>query len=127
MRRVVGGLLFLVLFPWSGLYAQFETAEILGTVRDASGASVPGAKVTLINVDTAIQSATVTDEVGNYDFFSVKDGRYSITVESTGFSKASITDITANVNARQRVDVNLQLGAVADFVEVSGAVKLWKQ
>jgi hypothetical protein len=107
--------------PAKSLFAQFETAEVLGTVRDSSGALVPGASVTLINVDTGIQSATITDEVGNYDFFSVKVGRYSISVEAGGFSKASVSDISANVNARQRVDVTLQVGQVSETVEVVDA------
>src|SRR5215471_16769923 len=123
MRRVIGGLLFLFLFPLSGLYAQFETAEVLGTVRDASGASVPGARVTLTNLDTGIQSGAVTDEVGNYDFFSVKVGRYSISVDAAGFSRASIQNVSANVNARQRVDVSLQTAGVSEIVEVSAAVE----
>jgi hypothetical protein len=107
--------------PAKSLFAQFETAEVLGTVRDSSGALVPGASVTLINVDTGIQSATITDEIGNYDFFSVKVGRYSISVEAGGFSKASVSDISANVNARQRVDVTLQVGQVSETVEVVDA------
>jgi hypothetical protein len=107
--------------PAKSVLAQFETAEVLGTVRDSSGALVPGATVTLINVDTGIQSMTITDEVGNYDFFSVKVGRYTINVEAGGFSKASVSDIAANVNARQRVDVTLQVGQVSETVEVVDA------
>src|SRR5262249_52312350 len=99
----------------------FETAEVLGTVRDASGASVPGARITLTNLDTGIQATTISDEIGNYDFFSVKVGRYAITVQSSGFAPATITDVTASVNARQRVDVNLQVTGVAQTVEVSSA------
>jgi hypothetical protein len=100
------------------LFAQFETAEILGTVRDPSGAAIPGATITLINPDTGIRSTTTTDAVGNYDFFSVKVGRYSIQVEAPGFAQASIAGISADVNAHQRVDVAMQVGTAAQSVEV---------
>ena len=86
--RVFGLFCFILLI--TPLFAQFETAEILGTVRDPSGAAIPRATVTLINPDTGIRSTTMTDEVGNYDFFSVKVGSYSIQVDSPGFGQASI-------------------------------------
>jgi hypothetical protein len=103
------------------LFAQFETAEVLGTVRDASSSAVPQASVTLTNQDTNISAKTTTDENGNYTFSNVRVGRYTVTVEQTGFSKASATDIVVNVNARQRVDISLQVGAVTEAVEVTGA------
>ena len=118
INRICLVLLLRLFVPGTYGYGQFETAEIFGTVRDASGALIPGASVTLTNVDTGIESTTVTDEIGNYDFFSVKVGRYSIEVEAAGFSKASLADISANVNARQRVDVTLQVGLVSESVEV---------
>ena len=60
------------------LYGQFDTAEVLGTVRDPSGAAVPKAGVTLTNVNTGIQAKTTTDDNGNYDFFNVRVGRYRL-------------------------------------------------
>src|SRR5215467_4290244 len=106
MIKTARAILFVCLCTFlsaTSLYGQFETAEVLGTVRDPSGAAIPGASVTLINPDTGIRSSTATDEVGNYHFFSVKVGKYSVEVEAGGFSKASVADISANVNARQRV------------------------
>jgi hypothetical protein len=101
--------------------AQFETAEVLGTVRDATGSAVPKAVVKLLQQDTGIEAKTTTDEGGNYDFFNVKAGRYTISVEATGFTKFTTTDVTVNVNARQRVDASLQVGAISETVEVTGA------
>ena len=103
------------------LYGQFDTAEVLGTVRDPSGAAVPKADVTLTNVNTGIQAKTTTDDNGNYDFFNVRVGRYSIAVEQAGFSKATATDVAASVGARQRVDLTMTVGAVTETVEVVGA------
>ena len=102
------------------LYGQFETAEVLGTVRDPTGGGIPGASVTLTNLDTGIQATTTTDENGSYDFFNVKAGRYSVAVEHAGFSKLTTPDVGVTVNARQRVDVTMQIGAITESVEVTG-------
>ncbi|MBV9223955.1 MAG: carboxypeptidase regulatory-like domain-containing protein [Acidobacteriaceae bacterium] len=102
-------------------WAQFETAEVLGTVRDNSGAIIPKATITLTNEDTGIAAKTVSDESGQYDFFNVQVGRYRITAEQTGFTKFVTEGIIVNVNARQRVDINMQVGAVGQVVNVEGA------
>ena len=105
----------------TALFAQFETAEVLGTVADPSGRAIPKASVTLTNLDTGIQANLKTDENGNYDFFNVKVGRYSIVVEQAGFSKFTTTGVDVTVGARQRVDVSMQVGAVTETIQVTGA------
>ena len=114
-------LVFAVFLLAATLSAQFETAEVLGTVRDASGKSVPGATVTLLSLDQGTRAVANTDDSGNFDFFNAKVGRYNITVEHPGFSKFVAEGITVNVNARQRVDATLQIGEVSQSVTVSGA------
>src|SRR5262252_569688 len=118
------GLLVLACGLAGMLYAQFESAEVLGTVRDPSSKPVPGASVTLTNQETGIQSKASTDETGNYDFFNVKIGRYTVTVEHAGFSRFTTADVVVNVNARQRVDATLQVGAVNESIEVTGAASV---
>jgi Carboxypeptidase regulatory-like domain/TonB-dependent Receptor Plug Domain len=113
-------LLFVSLLSAACLHAQFETSEVLGTVRDNTGGVVAKAIVTLLQQDTGIESKATTDENGNYDFFNVKIGRYTVTVEATGFTKFTTTDVMVNVEARQRVDVALQVGAITETVEVTG-------
>jgi hypothetical protein len=103
------------------LYGQFETAEVLGTVHDSTGAVVPKADVTLLNQDTGIQMKTTTDDNGNYNFFNVRAGRYTITIDVMGFKTFTTKDVLVNVNARQRVDATLQVGAISESIEVSGA------
>lgn len=105
----------------ASMFGQFDTAEVLGTVRDATGAPVPAAGVTLTNQDTGIEAKTTTEENGGYDFFNVKIGRYNVTVEHAGFSKVSASNVIVNVNARQRVDLTMQVGVVSESVEVTGA------
>ena len=103
------------------LFGQFESAEVLGTVKDPSGAAVPKATVTLTSSETGIENKVTTDDSGSYDFFNVKIGLYTVSVEHEGFTKFTTNDVRVNVNARQRVDVTLQVGASNQFVEVHGA------
>src|SRR5689334_4579674 len=102
------------------LRAQFDAASVLGTVRDASGALVAGVAVTLKNTETGITATTRTDNKGDYQFLTVKIGKYEITATQPGFSSAVVNDIVLTVNARQRVDLTLQVGAVNDKVVVTG-------
>jgi hypothetical protein len=103
------------------LFAQFETAEVLGTVRDSSGGSVPRAAVTLLNQNNGIQARATTDENGYYNFFSVKVGTYTVTAQAAGFSKVSAADIVVAINARQRVDLTMPVGSVTETVQVTDA------
>ena len=103
------------------LSAQFQNSEVLGTIHDPSGQVVPKATVTLTNQETAIQATTTTDGNGDYDFFDVKVGKYTIGVAASGFAKTEATDVLVDVNARQRVDLTLQVGSVAQSVDVTGA------
>ena len=65
----------LLMIVAAGAFAQFETAVVLGTVRDASESAVPDAKITLLNIETGIQASATTDENGSYLFNNVKIGR----------------------------------------------------
>ena len=103
------------------VFAQFDTAEVLGTIRDRSDAVLSGATVTLLNQETGIEAKTTTGSAGTYTFPNVKIGVYTVTVEAAGFSKGFSKDVTVNINAHQRVDLALQVGAVTEAVEVLGA------
>jgi len=104
--------------------AQFDSAAVLGTVRDSSGAVLAGVAVELLNEATGISAKAKSAANGEFIFNNVKIGRYSVTGEATGFSKALAKGIEVNVNARQRVDLVLQVGAVAESVEVTGSASL---
>jgi len=82
---------------------------------------IPGATVTLLNVETGIQASTISDAAGNYLFTNVKVGSYSVSAEMAGFAKAVASGVTVTVNARQRVDLRLQIGALTETVEVTDA------
>ncbi|MFZ4794490.1 MAG: carboxypeptidase regulatory-like domain-containing protein, partial [Blastocatellia bacterium] len=104
--------------------AQFETAAVLGTVRDQNGAVLQGARVTLRNPATGISATSTTDGDGDYSFPSVKIGTYRVTAELQGFSTGAVEKVTVTVEARQRVDVTLQVGATSDVVTVTGEAPL---
>jgi hypothetical protein len=102
--------------------AQFETAVVLGTVRDASSAVVTGARITLLNKETGIQASLDTDENGNYLFSNVRIGVYRVSAEKAGFRLAVADDVKVTVGARQRVDLTLSVGQVNETVEVTAGV-----
>ena len=68
--------------------AQFDTAVVLGTVRDPNGAILPKATVTLKNLATGVAATAQTDSEGNYQFFNVKIGAYQVIAEAQGFARA---------------------------------------
>jgi hypothetical protein len=106
------------------VFAQFETATVVGTVRDSSGAVVPEAKVTLTNTQTGVSAERQSDANGNFEFFTVRIGTYVITAEKSGFSIALVENVQVTVGARQRVDLTMAVGQVSERVEVSARAVL---
>ncbi len=119
-----GGLLLLLCSGVFQLHAQFGTATVLGSVHDSSGSVVTRSQVWLVNQETGITAKTLTDENGNFNFNEVKVGLFTVSAEAPGFSKGEAKDIVVNVNARQRVDLVLQVGATTETVEVNAAAIL---
>jgi hypothetical protein len=105
-------------------YGQAITGTIIGTVRDASGGLVVGAKVTVANQNTGISSQRITDSQGNYTAPQLPPGTYKITVEYPGFRMAVSPDNTVQVNQTARVDFEVQPGQVTEQVEVTAAAPL---
>jgi hypothetical protein len=105
-------------------FAQFETATVVGTVRDSSGAVVPDAKVTLTNRETGVSLERTSDANGNFEFFTVRIGSYVISAEKPGFSIAVVDNVQVTVGARQRVDLSMTVGQLSETVEVSARAVL---
>lgn len=123
VSRALVGLFLVALLP-ATVFAQFDTATVLGTVKDSSGAVIPGATVTLRNVATGITATAVTDGEGNYQFLNVRVGSYIVRSELQGFSVAEAKDVSVVVNARQRVDLTMAVGNIGETVEVQAASRL---
>jgi len=108
----------------SAAHAQFETASVVGTVRDVSGAVVPDAKVTLTNTATGVSLTRTTGGDGSYEFVTVKGGIYVVTAEKAGFSLALVDNVQVQVGARLRVDMALAIGQLSEKVEVTASSPL---
>src|SRR5688572_25818789 len=112
-----------LLLPVRG-YAQFDSAAVVGTIRDTSGAVVPGAKVTLTSVDTAISMVKLSADSGSFEFQAVRPGQYLVTAEKTGFALALVENVQVQVGARLRVDVEMSVGQLTETVEVASGSPL---
>jgi len=97
--------------------ALAQNAALVGTVRDAQQALIPGVMVTLQNLDTGVELTTMTNELGNYEFPTVRPGNYSVRVELSGFRRF-VQNLVLAVNQRSRVDATLQVGDVSAEVTV---------
>jgi hypothetical protein len=106
------------------VFAQFDSATVLGYISDQSGAAMPGVTITLTNPATGISSTAVTDDRGQYQFLNVRVGTYSLKAELQGFTTAVADNFTVTVNARQRVDLSMGVGGIGETVQVTGAARL---
>lgn len=116
--------IFLVMASAVRGFPQVDTATIVGTVTDTSGAVVPGASITATEVNTGITTSVKSGPDGNYVITPLKIGTYSVTVDAQGFQKVVRQNVVLNVQAGVRVDFSLQVGSVTQTVEVSGAPPL---
>ena len=115
----------LILFTWAApARAQFDSATVVGTVRDASRGVVPGAKVTLTAVGTGISTVRTSSDDGNYEFPAVRPGQYVVTAEKTGFALALVDNVQVEVGARLRIDLDMSLAQLTEKVQVTAASPL---
>jgi len=106
------------------VFAQVDTGSLVGTVKDASGAVLPGVTVTATNADTGVNTVAKTESDGNYVITPLHIGRYSLTVETKGFRKEIRRDIVLDVQQSIKLDFTLQVGSVSETMEVLGAAPL---
>ena len=123
MKRALAVAAFLLLTATQA-WAQFETASVVGTVRDKTGGVISEAKVTLTNTGTGVSATQASDKDGNFEFFNVKPGTYLLTAERQGFALALADNILVTVGARQRVDLGLAVGQVSEKIEVKAETPL---
>lgn len=117
-------LLVLGILSACALLAQYDTATVLGSVIDSSGAVIPGARVTLLNTNTGVAVSQTVDALGNYQFLNLRIGSYKVQAEKPGFKLATSQPFDLTVNARQRVTLTMQVGDVTETVTVSEAAAL---
>jgi hypothetical protein len=125
MRKLAAFVFVALLFFVSvSAWAQGTTSRVVGVVSDASGAVVPGSKVTLTNEATGVSFSTETTAAGNYVFEAVQVGSYKVEVEAAGFKKFTASGNRLTIGAPLTVNVALQVGVLAETVEVSGAAEV---
>jgi hypothetical protein len=110
-------LLAMITVPFA--QAQFDSASVLGTIKDQSGSGIPSATVVLLSPAKGVSVQRQTDSNGNYEFSNVQPGEYSISVTAANFEKADTGRFTVTVGARQRVELTLKIGTDAQTVNVS--------
>src|SRR5262249_43334953 len=114
---------FAIVLGLLGAVSSFaQNAALVGTVRDASQAVIPGATVRLTNIATGVELAATSDEMGSYEFPTVRPGNYSIKVEQAGFRNFVLQSLVLAVGERTRVDATLQVGAIQAAVTVEEVV-----
>ncbi len=124
-KQTVSALFFSMFLALAApLSAQKDAGAIVGLVRDASGAVVTGAKVTLTDVDHGQNFVATTNESGEYVASPLRVGRWLVTVEHAGFKKAVSSPVEINVQDRVAVNITLQVGRVNEQVVVTGAAPL---
>jgi hypothetical protein len=107
-----------VLMTCSVAFAQAGSSSLRGTVTDLQGRAVAGATVTLNNDQKNFSRTQTTNDSGNYLFTAVPPGTYRVDVEGTGFKKASITQVDALIDTPKTLDVQLEVGNIAETVSV---------
>jgi len=101
---LLGLLLSVAAFSWGA-----TTGSIFGTLKDPSGAVIPGATVTVTNIAQGIQTKTITDDRGAYTFPSLTVGRYSLVAEASGFKVAKRNDLVIDLDAALQTDLSMEM------------------
>lgn len=110
----------LVLGLCSVAISQTVSTRVSGIVKDTAGATVPGAKVTLIDTSTKDQKVATTSEEGTFSIADVRVGTYMVTVEATGFKKLQVNNIEAHVDIPVVLNgLVLEAGGIAETVAVT--------
>ncbi len=104
-------------------YGQAQ-GTIQGVVSDNSGAVIPGASVTVVNLDTGVERRTQTNQVGFYSAPALNPGPYSATATAEGFAPRERTNLRLEVAQTLRADFEMSLGSVSEIIEVSAAAQL---
>jgi len=104
-------------------HAQVVRGSIAGTVRDESGASVPGAEVRVTNPSTNITRNATTNDEGFYRIGALDPGTYTVTIEKAGFARVENTGVVVQPSLESTFDPQLRVGAVTEVVNVTATAE----
>lgn len=105
-------------------FGQASSGTLLGTVTDASGATVPSAKVTITEQNTGVSRTSETTTAGYYAFPDLAPGTYTVSIQQTGFKRGVRQGVEVLVNTTVRADMQLQTGDVTESIQVTADVAL---
>ena len=108
----------------TALFAQNDRGVITGTIKDPSGAVVPGAQVTAVQTGTNARFRTNSTSTGDYTVPSLPVGTYQLRVENTGFKTYLNTNVTVAAGSTVVLDVTLEVGTSQQTVEVSANAQM---
>ena len=114
-------LLFLMILSSGSVLIAQVTGSITGTVRDSSGAVIPGAKVTVSNAEHGIHRNAVSNSAGDYLVQGLGEGTYTVSVSAPGFEKYVASNTVIRVGQNARVDAKLSIGSQSTEVTVQGS------
>jgi Carboxypeptidase regulatory-like domain/TonB-dependent Receptor Plug Domain len=103
-------------------YGQTIRGTILGTITDASGGVIRGAKITVHQTATGLSRTELSNDAGEYSIPHLPVGQYTLEVEQPGFKKMERTGIELRVDDKVRIDVSLAVGQLAETVAVEATV-----
>src|ERR1051326_5656038 len=95
---------------------QETTGSIVGLVTDPSGAVLPGAQVSVTNVETNATYKAITNAEGNFTLRTLPVGHYKLVAEASGFKHYEVTNIITQVNEISRVDIVMSMGSLSESV-----------
>src|SRR4051794_24003587 len=122
-QRLQGVLLTLIAFTVIPAWAQ-DTGVLTGTVTDSSGAVVVGASVTAINAATNFETTSETNAEGLYRIPFLRPGTYRVRITAQGFKSFIRDNVELRVGATLPIDGKMEVGAIAESVQVSAAAPL---
>ena len=99
-------------------FAQTGSSSLRGVVTDAQGRAVAGANVTLTNDQKNFTRTQTTNDDGVYVFTAIPPGTYRLAIEATGFKKAQVSEVHAQIDTPATFDVQLEVGNVTETVSV---------
>lgn len=116
-------IVLLMLIPAASAVAQVDRAVLEGTVTDPTGAVMRGARVQVLAVDSGISEEQQANSNGYYRFPGLAVGRYTVTVTSPKFTTKVIDEVALQVGQIRTLNIQLQVGAVAEKVEVDASAE----
>ena len=122
--RVLLATALMIAVVGAAAFAQTNTASIIGTVSDASGAMIPGASVVVKHNGTGVEFTATTNEQGGFTIPAVDPGTYTVTVTLQGFKTAVLNNVIVNASTPTSVRAKLEVGGLAETVVVSSGSEI---